>query len=66
MALAGVESAVRWFAGENDASLQMYDPTTGGSYDGLHANAVNENQGAESTLAWVSVQQCALLLAGAE
>jgi hypothetical protein len=31
----------------------LYDFTTGGCRDGLHADRVNENQGAESTLAWL-------------
>ena len=29
----------------------MWDPATGGGYDGLNADGVNLNQGAESTLA---------------
>ena len=32
----------------------MWDPETGGGYDGLHADGVNLNQGAESTLAVIS------------
>ena len=31
----------------------MYDPTTGGCRDGLHPDRLNENQGAESTLAFL-------------
>jgi hypothetical protein len=31
----------------------VYDPTTGGCRDGLHADRLNENQGAESTLAFL-------------
>ncbi|MDX1682037.1 MAG: hypothetical protein R3336_02850, partial [Phycisphaeraceae bacterium] len=31
----------------------LYDPTTGGCYDGLEPRGVNINQGAESTLAWL-------------
>ena len=31
----------------------LYDPDTGGCYDGLHPDRVNENQGAESTLAFL-------------
>ena len=33
--------------------LGLYDPDTGGCYDGLHPDRVNENQGAESTLAFL-------------
>lgn len=32
----------------------MWDPETGGGFDGLHADGVNRNQGAESTLAVIS------------
>jgi hypothetical protein len=35
----------------------MCDPRTGGGYDGLHADGVNMNQGAESTLAVISTLQ---------
>ena len=40
-----------WFLGRNDLGLPLYDALTGGCRDGLHANRVNQNQGAESTLA---------------
>ena len=55
--LAGLDMATRWFAGDNDATTPMWDPTTGGGYDGLHASGPNLNQGAESTLALVSTLQ---------
>lgn len=42
-----------WFLGRNDLNLSLYDPTTGGCRDGLHPDRVNENQGAESTLAFL-------------
>jgi hypothetical protein len=45
--------AFEWFLGRNDLSLPIYDPTTGGCRDGLHADRANENQGAESTLAFL-------------
>jgi hypothetical protein len=35
----------------------LYDPVTGGCRDGLHADRVNENQGAESTLAFLLALQ---------
>jgi glycosyltransferase involved in cell wall biosynthesis len=41
-----------WFLGRNDLGIQLYDPMTGGCADGLHPDRVNENQGAESTLAF--------------
>jgi glycosyltransferase involved in cell wall biosynthesis len=45
--------AFNWFLGDNDLRTPLYDFTTGGCRDGLHADRVNENQGAESLLAWL-------------
>jgi glycosyltransferase involved in cell wall biosynthesis len=45
--------AFDWFLGRNDLHLPIYDPTTGGCRDGLHADRPNANQGAESTLAFL-------------
>ncbi len=47
------QRAFEWFLGRNDLHLPVYDPTTGGCRDGLHPDRVNENQGAESTLAFL-------------
>ena len=49
--------AIDWFAGANDAGLPMMDRESGGGFDGLHRNAVNANQGAESTLAVIATLQ---------
>jgi len=45
--------AFEWFVGRNDLNLPIYDATTGGCRDGLHPERPNENQGAESTLAFL-------------
>ncbi len=45
--------AFDWFLGRNDLDLPIYDPTTGGCRDGLHPDRTNENQGAESSLAFL-------------
>ncbi len=45
--------AFEWFLGRNDLNRPIYDPTTGGCRDGLHPDRLNENQGAESTLAYL-------------
>jgi hypothetical protein len=45
--------AFDWFLGSNDLNLPIYDPTTGGCRDGLHPDRPNENQGAESSLAFL-------------
>lgn len=60
---AGIVAAARWFDGENDAGVAMFDPATGGGYDGLHARAANQNQGCESTLALITTRQWAATLA---
>lgn len=44
--------AFEWFLGRNDLGLPLYDASSGGCADGLHEDRVNENQGAESTLAF--------------
>ena len=43
--------AYAWFHGHNDLGMRVYDATRGGCRDGLLEDRVNENQGAESTLA---------------
>jgi hypothetical protein len=54
---ASVRLAAAWFDGDNDTGSRMWDPTTGGGYDGLQATGVNLNQGAESTIALISTRQ---------
>ncbi|MCG2797063.1 MAG: glycosyltransferase [Cellulomonas sp.] len=49
-----------WFVGANDSGLPMRDAVTGGGFDGLEDGSVNENQGAESTLAWLATRELAL------
>lgn len=51
--LEEARNAFAWFLGRNDVGLPLYDPATGGCYDGLHPDRVNQNQGAESTLAFL-------------
>lgn len=43
-----------WFLGKNDQQMKLYDHANGGCRDGLMSNGVNENQGAESTLAYLT------------
>jgi uncharacterized protein YyaL (SSP411 family) len=45
--------AFDWFLGWNDLGLEMYSASSGGCYDALHVDRVNQNQGAESTLAFL-------------
>lgn len=46
-------SAFGWFLGQNHLQQTVYDVSTGGCRDGLHADRVNENQGAESTISFL-------------
>jgi glycosyltransferase involved in cell wall biosynthesis len=45
--------AFEWFLGRNDLGLALYDASTGGCRDGLHVDRLSQNQGAESTLAFL-------------
>jgi glycosyltransferase involved in cell wall biosynthesis len=47
------QRAFDWFMGWNDLGLELYSPSTGGCRDALHVDRVNQNQGAESTLAFL-------------
>jgi len=47
------QRAFDWFLGWNDLGLELYSETTGGCRDALHVDRVNQNQGAESTLAFL-------------
>ncbi len=42
-----------WFTGKNVAGKSLYDPVTGGCRDGIHPEGMNQNQGAESLLAYL-------------
>jgi hypothetical protein len=55
--LTGVSLAWDWFLGYNDSATPMFDPRTGGGYDGLEIHGRNLNQGAESTLAMLATAQ---------
>ena len=51
--------AFEWFLGRNRLQRPLYDFATGGCSDGLGSETLNENEGAESTLA---LHRAALLL----
>ncbi len=46
--------AFQWYLGQNAREAQVYDARTGGCRDGLHVDRLNENQGAESTLSFLT------------
>jgi glycosyltransferase involved in cell wall biosynthesis len=49
----GAMRAFGWFLGDNDLTLRLVDPATGGCSDGLHPDRASENQGAESVLSYL-------------
>jgi hypothetical protein len=51
--VAEARRAFEWFLGRNDLGLALYDSTTGGCRDGLHVDRLSQNQGGESTLAFL-------------
>lgn len=50
---AAIRQAMGWFFGLNSKSVGLYDDSTGACYDGINEMGLNENQGAESTLAFL-------------
>jgi len=48
-----METAFDWFLGDNRLHQIIYNPCTGGCYDGLEENHVNLNQGAESSISYL-------------
>ena len=51
--LALRQKAFNWFLGENDLGVPLYDSKTKGCSDGLNAQGISLNQGAESTLSFL-------------
>lgn len=48
--------AFNWFLGSNHLRQIIYNPATGGCYDGLEEYNVNLNQGSESTVCYLSAR----------
>lgn len=48
-----MQSAFNWFLGKNHLNQIVYNPKTGGCFDGLEENHINLNQGAESTVSYL-------------
>jgi hypothetical protein len=46
-------NAFNWYLGKNHLHKIIYNPCTGGCYDGLEEHHVNLNQGAESTVSYL-------------
>ena len=48
-----IKIAFNWFLGNNHLNQIVYNPCTGGCYDGIEEHNVNLNQGAESTVSYL-------------
>jgi hypothetical protein len=55
--LEAMERAYGWFLGANDLGRRIADPARGASSDGLTSTGVNTNEGAESTLMWLTAAE---------
>lgn len=51
--LEKMQIAFNWFLGNNHLHQIIYNPCTGGCYDGLEESHINLNQGAESTVSYL-------------
>ena len=51
--------SAQWLMGRNDTGAVLYEVATGATSDSLKKDSVNENQGAESTLAGLAILQIA-------
>ncbi|MFD1604722.1 glycosyltransferase [Flavobacterium artemisiae] len=51
-----MKKAFDWFLGKNHLNQIMYNPISGGGYDGLEKENVNLNQGAESTVCYLTAR----------
>jgi uncharacterized protein YyaL (SSP411 family) len=56
--LIKIKTAFDWFLGKNHLKQIMYNPCTGGCYDGLEDTYINLNQGAESTVSYLMARMC--------
>lgn len=51
-----MKAAFNWFLGKNHLNQIMYNPVSGGGYDGLEKDNINLNQGAESTVCYLTAR----------
>lgn len=53
-----MKTAFEWYLGKNHLQQIIYNPVSGGCYDGLEQTHVNINQGAESTVTYLMARIC--------
>jgi len=52
------KEAFDWYLGKNQLNQIIYNPITGGCYDGIEEFEVNINQGAEATVTYLMARNC--------
>lgn len=55
--LSMAETARAWYWGKNINQVPLYNPETGGCYDGLIPDGININQGAEALVSLLLTEQ---------
>jgi hypothetical protein len=63
---AVMERSFAWFLGANDLGLYAADPARGACFDGLTPQGLNVNEGAESTLMWLTAAEHIRAFRGAQ
>lgn len=51
--LTRAHRCLQWFLGDNDLRQPLYDQTTGGCFDKLMPQGVDDNQSADATISWL-------------
>ncbi len=51
--LLASEFFLAWYLGRNDVGVALIDPESGSCSDGLHADRINANRGAESVVSYL-------------
>jgi glycosyltransferase involved in cell wall biosynthesis len=64
--LEKMQVAFNWFQGNNHLNQIIYNPCTGGCFDGIYGQKVNLNQGAESTLSYLMARMTVCKLLGSD
>jgi len=64
--LEKMEMAFNWFLGNNHLEQIIYNPCTGGCFDGLEEDNVNLNQGAESSVSYLMARMMSYKFFGNE
>lgn len=56
--LSKMNMAFNWFSGKNQVNQIIYNPNTGGCYEGIDNDSVNIDQGAKATISYIIAKLC--------